>query len=77
MLTESNITNQERLYRNFINMVKAYCPKAESNSIQVEQTSKGDWRVFDETGKKICLVSKNILTDDIVAGYNIKKCSCE
>ena len=77
MLTESNISNKERLYRNFVNMVKAYSPKTEEKDIKVEKTPRGNWRVYDATGKKICLVSKSILNDEVVAEYNITKCDCE
>lgn len=76
MVTESNITNKERLYRNFVNMVQAYSPKTAEKDIKVEKTSRGNWRVFDATGKKICLVSKSILNDEVVAEYNIH-CECE
>lgn len=75
MVNESNISNKERLYRNFVNMVKAYSPKTEIEKICVEKTARGNWRVFDDNCKKLCLVSKNILSDDIVDEYNIKKCS--
>ena len=35
MVTESNITNKERLYRNFVNMVQAYSPKTAEKDIKV------------------------------------------
>ena len=77
MVVESNISNKERLYRNFVNMVKAYSPKIDEKDIRVEKTSKGNWKVFDANGKRICLVSKSILNDEVVADYNVTKCNCE
>ena len=77
MIVENNISNKERLYRNFVNMVKAYSPKTDEKDIRVEKTSKGNWKVFDASGKRICLVSKSILNDEVVADYNVTKCNCE
>ena len=77
MIVENNISNKERLYRNFVNMGKAYSPKTDEKDIRVEKTSKGNWKVFDANGKRICLVSKSILNDEVVADYNVTKCNCE
>lgn len=74
MIIESNITNLERQYRNFIEMVNAYSKNTKVENICVHKTSKGNWAVYDESGKKICLVSKFILTDEVVAEYKIKVC---
>ena len=71
MVSEGNITNNERLYRNFMAMVKVYRKDADDKNIKVAKTPKGNWKVFDETGRKICLVSKNILTDSMVEEYKL------
>ena len=55
----------------------AYSPKTDEKDIRVEKTSKGNWKVFDANGKRICLVSKSILNDEVVADYNVTKCNCE
>ena len=71
MISEGNITNNERLYRNFMAMVQVYKKDADDKSIKVAKTSKGNWKVFDSNGRKICLVSKNILTDAMVEEYKL------
>ncbi len=71
MVSEGNITNNERLYRNFMAMVQVYKKDADDESIKVAKTSKGNWKVFDKTGRKICLVSKNVLTDAMVEEYKL------
>lgn len=73
MIIEGNITNNERLYRNFMAMVQVYKKNADEKNITVAKTSKGNWKVFDSDGRKICLVSKNILTDSMVEEYKLKK----
>lgn len=73
IITEGgNISNLERCYRNFTNMVKTYRPDVDPSKIGVYRTSRGNWRVFDENGRKICLVSKNILNNDIIDAYNLR-----
>lgn len=74
MITESNITNLERQYRNFVEMVKAYRANIDIKKVCVHKTSKGNWCVYDENHKKICLVSKFMLTDEVVKEYKIKTC---
>jgi hypothetical protein len=71
MVSEGNITNNERLYRNFMAMVQVYKKDADDKSIKVAKTSKGNWKVFDKTGRKLCLVSKNVLTDAMVDEYKL------
>ena len=74
MILESNITNCERMCRNFIEMIKSYKKDTTFDNICIHKTSKGNWCVYDENHKKICLVSKYMLTDDLIEKFNIKKC---
>lgn len=76
MINESNITNSERLYRNFCGLVSVYKPNVDLATIQVEKTPKGNWRVYDADGKKICLVSRAVLNDELVDERKIRKCDC-
>ena len=73
MIVESNITNSERLYRNFCGVVSTYRPNVEIDKVYVEKTPKGNWRVYDKDGNKICLVSRFILTDELVDAKNLRK----
>ena len=70
---EGNITNDERQYRNFCGLVSTYKPNVDLGSIAVKKTSKGNWMVYDKDGKKICLVSKVVLSDELVDAKKIKK----
>ncbi len=74
MITEGNITDKERQYRNFLGLVSTYRPNVEIDKITVEKTPKGNWRVYDKSGEKVCLVSKNVLNDELVDAKNIRKC---
>lgn len=74
MILESNITNNERQYRNFIEMVKSYKKDATIDNICIHKTSKGNWCVYDENRKKICLISKYLLNDELIEKFNIKRC---
>ncbi len=76
MITEGNITDVERLYRNFTGLVTTYRPNIDLDKITVEKTPKGNWKVYDGDGKKVCLVSKIMLSDELVNKKGIKKC-CE
>ena len=74
MINEGNITNDERMFRNFMEMVKTRCTDCSLDSIEVCKTSKGNWSVSC-CGKKAMLVSKNILNDELIEKYNIKVCN--
>ncbi len=76
MITEGNITDQERQYRTFAGLVKTYRPDIDMETITVEKTPKGNWKIYDSTGKKVCLVSKVVLNDTLIDAKGIKKC-CE
>lgn len=66
MIVESNIKDSYRTYRDFCNIVTVYRPGIDIATIKVIKTSKGNWKVLDKDGNKICLVSKNILNDALV-----------
>ena len=44
MINEGNITNDERMFRNFIEMVKTRCKDCSLETIEVCKTSKGNLR---------------------------------
>lgn len=75
MIIEGNINNDERMWRNFRGLVSVYAPKADLDSIKVVHTSKGNWKVVDKDGQKLCLVSRNMLSDELVDSKNIR-CEC-
>lgn len=76
MIFESNITNDERTYRNFINIVNFRCPNADTTDIKVDRSPKGNWNVYDKDGNKLCLISKSILSDEMVDARNLR-CNCD
>jgi len=71
MINESNITNDERQYRNFVNLVKSYKPSVDIEKVKVAQTTKGNWRVYGDDKKPICLVSKAFLSKEIADAHNL------
>lgn len=72
VINEGNITNIERQYREFCEIIKAHNHSCED--VYVVQSSKKNWIVYDKnTNKKICLVSRYILNDETVAARNLAK----
>lgn len=71
-LTEGNISNVERKYREFSQMCTAYNTNVEN--IKVCKTSKNNWAVYNENGKKLFLASSNILDQNVIDKYDIKSC---
>lgn len=72
VINEGNITNTERQYREFCEVVRAHNHTCEN--IYVKQTSKKNWVVYDSaTDKRICLVSRYILSQDTAEKYNLIK----
>lgn len=69
IINEGNIDYTERKYREFCGMCRAFNVNPED--VVVCKTSKNNWKVFVE-GKKVFLVSRNILDDDIIAAKGIK-----
>ena len=72
LINEGNIDRAERKYREFCGMCKAY--NVDPKEICVHKTSKGNWSVWKD-GKKVFLVSGNILDDDLVSSKDIKVCN--
>ena len=68
-IQEGNIDYTERKYREFCGMCKAY--NVDPGAVVVCKTPKNNWKVFVD-GKKVFLVSRNILDDDIIAAKGIK-----
>jgi len=68
-IQEGNIDYTERKYREFCGMCRAYNVKPED--VVVCKTPKNNWKVFVD-GKKVFLVSRNILDDDIISSKGIK-----
>lgn len=72
LINEGNIDRMERKYREFCDMCKAY--DVDPKEICVHKTSKGNWSVWKD-GKKVFLVSGNILDDELVSSKDIKVCN--
>lgn len=72
-LTEGNISNTERKYREFCQMCTGYNVAVEE--VSVHQTARGNWAVC-KGEKRVFTASSNILDEEVVAKYNIKKCEC-
>lgn len=68
-VTEGNISNVERKWREFCGMCRAY--NVEPESVTVCKTSKNNWRVCVD-GKKKFLVSRYILDDDLIKEKGLK-----
>ena len=69
-LMESNISNDERQYRQFVAMLKVYGVD-DPNSIEVKLTPKNNYAVY-KGDKRICLFSKNIISSEILTQKGIK-----
>ena len=73
MIVEGNINDNERIYRQFIKLVEVYKKYVKENEIKVEKTPKNNWKVMDKDDNKICIVSKNVLTDEVASEYKLLK----
>jgi hypothetical protein len=71
MIVEGNIHDNERIYRQFIKLVQVYKKDVIETQIKVEKTPKNNWKVMDKDGNKICIVSKNVLTDEVAKEYKL------
>lgn len=69
---EANITNNERSYREFNELVKTYVPGYDATSISIKKTSRGNYKLIDAEGRCRHLVSKFLLNDELIATYNLK-----
>ena len=63
-VTEKNISDQDRTWKQVCGVIKSYCNSCDPDTCTFIKTPKGNWRVECD-GKKVCIVSKFILTDDI------------
>ena len=64
-LNEKNISDQDRVWKQISELIKSYCPDCEPSDCAFTKTGKGNWRV-EKDGKKICLISKFVLPDEMV-----------
>lgn len=71
-IKESNITNDERMYRNFMDAIGAKVNNVAKENIKVERSSKGNWQIFDGE-KKLFIVSAAMLSDEVAAKYDLLK----
>ena len=63
-VTERNISDQHRVWKQVCGVIKAYCDCCDPDKCTFTKTSKGNWRVECD-GKKICIISKFVLPDDM------------
>ncbi len=63
MITEGNISNIERVGRQVKAIVQSYKPKLDLDTISVQRSTKGNWLVKDGDGKRICIISKFLLSE--------------
>lgn len=68
-ISEGNINNNERKYREFLNFCAVY--KVSPEEVTIQRTARNNWKVMKD-GKKIFLVSNYILNQDIIDQYNLK-----
>ena len=69
-LMEGTITKIERQYRDFCNLCNGYGVSVED--ICVAKTTKNNWAVYNGD-RKVCLISNNILCDEIIDKYGIAR----
>lgn len=65
-----NITNAERQYRQFVGILYSYGVE-DLKSIEVRVTTKNNYAIYVGE-KKICLLSNNIISEDVLRQYKIK-----
>jgi len=68
-LTEGNISNTERKFREFSQMCAGYNTSVEE--VRVHKTSKGNWAVYKDN-RRVFTASTNILDSTVVETYKIK-----
>lgn len=73
MITEGNITNQDRVWKQITGIIYTYYPKCDVSKISVSKTKLNNWRVEDENGKKVCIISRFVLPQDMVDILGIEK----
>lgn len=70
LIAEGNINTVERRYREFCGMCRAY--NVDPETVTVQKTPKNNWRVCVD-GKKVFLVSRYVLDDNVVDEKGIKR----
>lgn len=73
-ISEANITDLERAYRAYKNLILVVAPSYKLEELYVHKTTRGNWAVrLKETGKTIRILSKHILHDELVDAYELNK----
>ena len=67
---KEDITSTERQYRQFVNIINSYGVE-NIDDVEVKVTPKNNFAVYFG-GKKICLLSNNIITVDVLKEHKIK-----
>lgn len=67
---KEDITSSERQYRQFVNIINSHGVE-NIDDIEVRVTPKNNFAVYFGD-KKICLLSNNIITVDVLREHNIK-----
>lgn len=65
MVNESNITNKERTQKQIEGIIKSYNSKIDPKDCKFSRTSRGNWRAETNDGKRVCVISKFVMNDDI------------
>ncbi len=65
MINEGTISNKERVIRTLRGIIQAYRSDVDLDSVSFNLSTKGNWIVKDLDDKKICLISKFILSKDM------------
>ena len=72
MINESNITNKERTQKQIEGIIKSYNSKVDPKDCKLSRTARGNWRAETSDGKKVCVISKFVMNDDMAQelGYH-------
>jgi len=72
MVNEGNITNKERAQKQLRGIILSYNGKVNPDECTYTKTPKGNWRV-DSGDKKVCVISKFVLTPDVATELGIQQ----
>ena len=72
MVNESNITNKERTQKQIEGIIKSYNSKVDPKDCKLSRTARGNWRAETSDGKRVCVISKFVMNDDMAQelGYH-------
>ena len=75
MVNESNITNKERTQKQIEGIIKSYNSKVDPKDCKLSRTARGNWRAETSDGKRVCVISKFVMNDDMAQelGYHTPK----